>query len=142
MNGLRTLVRLHDRQLDERSRSLAGLHEQRQQLRDGIAKLEDEMSAERIKASNSPDFLFAYPAYSKFASARRDNLRGSMADLQGEIDVLQEEVSEAYGELKRFEIVQEAHEVRARSEENRKEQAELDEVGANMHRRRAKTVNP
>lgn len=142
MNGLRTLVRLHDRRLEERSRSLAGLHDQRRQLRNGVRRLEEEMSAERIKASNSLDLLFAYPAYSKFASARRDNLLGSMDDLQGEIDKLEEEVSEAYGELKRFEIVQEAHEVRARSERDRKEQAELDEVGANMHRRRTKAGNP
>jgi hypothetical protein len=52
------------------------------------------------------------------------------------MEKLQEEIAEAFREVKKFEIAQENIKKRAAEEEKRKETVMLDEVAAQQHRRK------
>lgn len=63
---------------------------------------------------------------------------GMLEMVRAEIVRAREELAEAYNELKTFEITQRERDRRAQEERDKKEQAFLDEVGLNIHRRKDK----
>ncbi len=70
------------------------------------------------------------------ALERRKKLRESIADLGLAIDAARAEVREAFQEVKKYELARDNYERREREKVARREQRELDELGANMHRRK------
>ncbi|MCC2113992.1 MAG: flagellar FliJ family protein, partial [Hyphomicrobiales bacterium] len=68
------------------------------------------------------------------AMQRRDNLVASADELRQQLEQAQDELAEAAEELKRFELLDEREQERARGAVAAAEQAELDEIGRRQAR--------
>jgi flagellar export protein FliJ len=102
------------------------------------ADLDREIKTEQDRAGISDPSHFAYPTYAKAAITRRDNLMRSAGELKMQLDDAQAALGEAFEELKKVEMLEQRDQQRERTEQNAREQAELDRIGAmNFHRARA-----
>jgi flagellar export protein FliJ len=77
-----------------------------------------------------------YAGYAKALIERRETIEQSIRECDQQIAAATEEVREAFGELKKFEIARANRERRAQEAAGRVEQAGFDEMGLSIHRRR------
>ena len=136
MTDLGSRVRVHSGVLDEKCQKLAGLEELAGKMHEDLENLEAELDSEQRAATGSIEGTIAFPAFVAAALERRKKLRESIAGLGLAIDAARAEVREAFQEVKKYELAQEIHERREREKVARREQRELDELGANMHQRK------
>ena len=123
--------------MDEKRRKLAELQRLEDELREQIANLEEQLVAEQKTASENPgEGGLAYANFARQVIQRRENLQDSLSQMAHVILSAREDLAESYRELKKYEAVQKNREQRERAEQNRMEQAVLDEVGLSMHRSR------
>jgi flagellar export protein FliJ len=137
MKALPALVRLHRWQLDERRRDVAELERLVADLQAQRSGLDTEMAAEQTIARAAGPGAFAYPGFAQGVIARRARLDASIAELNDRIAAARELLDVQFRELKRYEIAEDSRQRRARYAADRRAQTMLDEVGLEMHRRRA-----
>lgn len=136
MSSLKTVIRLHKWQLDEKRRALVELQNLREHLLEEVARLEAEVERERETARTNFEASFTFPAYAKAAKDRHQRLDQSIAQVDQRIAAADEAVAEAYRELKKFELAEEEREKREALKLRRKQDATLDETAAIGFRRR------
>ena len=136
MTAMGSLVRVHSWALNEKRQKLAGLQELADKMHQDLEHLEAELNDEQRAAAGSMEGTIAFPAFVAAALERRKKLRESIADLGLAIDAARAEVREAFQEVKKYELARDNHERRERAKVARREQRELDELGANMHQRK------
>lgn len=136
MSTLESLIRLHRWQLDERRRQLADLDTLASKLRDEQARLADEEKAEQGVAAQSPEAATAYGAYARRLVERRRKLAESVASVEQQIMQARDALSEAFREVKRYEIAAANRAAQQGKRTARREQAGLDEIAAETDRRR------
>lgn len=141
MNSLKTVIRLHKWQLDEKRRALVELQNLRDHLQMEIHRLEEEVGREAALASQDFEAARAFPNYAKMARTRHDKLDQSVAKVDEQIAAANEEVAEAYRELKKFELAEEEREKREALKLRRKQEAVLDETASIRFRRRQEEEN-
>jgi flagellar export protein FliJ len=137
MSALDQLVRLHGWTLDERRRKVTDLEQLSERLQADLTRLDGDLLREEKTAVGSLELQAAFTAYAAVARKRRERLARSIADLALEIERAQEEVSEAFQELKRYEQALANRKSREASAQQRREQTAADEIGLQMHRRRS-----
>ena len=135
MKSRETLIRLHRFQVDEKRRQVADIEAMIADFRRMEQDLEHQITSEQERSGISDVTHFAYPTFAKAANDRRNNLLASIEELEGQLAEAKEEFSEAYSELKKYELMQEKEVDRRRGEVSAIEQRELDEVGIDTHRR-------
>ncbi len=138
MRGLPTLIRLNRWRLDEKRRRYTELERSKDDLLAQRARLAAELEAERAVAGASIEASRTYPAYYRNMVSRRDRLADAVGDIQRRLEAAAEEITVAFGELKKFETVQTNLERRQQAEIARKEQILLDEIGIEVFRRSGK----
>ena len=127
--------------MDEKRRKLAELQGLEDELRGQITRLEEQLIAEQKTASENPgEGGLAYANFAQHVIQRRENLQDSLSQMAHVILSAREDLAESYRELKKYEAVQKNRERRERVEQNRMEQAVLDEVGLSMHRSRIRAA--
>lgn len=136
MSALPTLIRVSKWNMEEKRRTLVGLETLMANLVAARQKIEDDLEREQHSARHDEEALVFYGNYARAVIHRRETLELSMADLQEKIDVAHQEVTEAFQEVRRYEIVWERHQERETAEFLRKEQNTLDEMSMEMMRRR------
>ena len=136
MRSRETLIRLQKWQVDEVRRKLADLESMRVEFEKRKIELEASVADERRFGETSPIGVYAYPSFARAMNDRRRKLEESIRGLEREILVTKDALNEAYGELKKAELLEEQRQERERTEENRREQGELDEVALKTFRRR------
>ena len=136
MTAFGSLVRVHSWALNEKRQKLADLEYLADKMRQDLARLEAELNDEQRAAAGSIEGTIAFPAFVAAALERRKKLRESIADLGLAIDVARAEVREAFQEVKKYELARDNDERREREKAARREQNELDELGANIHQRK------
>ena len=136
MTALGSLVRVHTWALNEKQQTLAGLEELAEKIRKDLESLEAEMLQEQSAATGSIEGTIAFPAFVAAALERRKKLRVSIANLDLGIEAAREEVREAYQEVKKYELARDNHQRREQDRVALRERNALDELGANLHRRR------
>jgi flagellar export protein FliJ len=136
VSALDQLVRLHGWTLDERRRKVVDLEQLCERLQADLDRLDGELKREEATASGSIELQAAFTAYAAVARKRREKLARSVADVGLEIARAQDEVTEAFQELKRYEQALANRKSRAADEQRRRDQNAADEVGLQIHRRR------
>ena len=106
MKSRDTLIRLKRFHVDEKRRRVAQIEAMIAEFHRMANDLEREISTEETKAGITDPGHFAYPTYAKAAMTRRDNLRQSAANLNGQLEDAQAELQEAFDELKKVEILE------------------------------------
>jgi len=135
VKGLPNLIRLHRWRLDEKRRRLTDLERLAAELRERRARLAAELRAEQEAARSSIEGQFIYGSYARAVIERREKLAQSIASAEEEVAEAAAQVTEAFQELKRFELAQAQRERAVRARAARIEQALLDETGLERYRR-------
>ena len=130
MKSRETLIRLKKFQVDEKRRKVAQIEAMIAEFERIAADLEREIKVEQDRAGIHDPAHFAYPTYAKAAMARRENLKRSADELKTQLDDAKAMLGEAFEELKKVEMLDERDHAREKAEENAREQAELDRIGA------------
>jgi flagellar export protein FliJ len=136
MSTLESLIRLHKWQLDERRRDLATLEELAQKLAEERRKLDAEDAREQQAAAASPEAAWSYAGYAKGVIDRRQKLAQSTAETLLQIARAREALSEAFQEMKRYEIAEDNRLRLAAQREQKRQQRVLDDLGTEAYRRK------
>jgi flagellar export protein FliJ len=134
---MRQLIRLHRWELDEKRQRLAEFELLESRLLDDLKRLEGDMENEAAIAESSPESALAYPGFVAAALKRRENLRNSIHEIEARIIEAREEVTQAFQEVKRFELALEKQLGREQELHRRREQSQMDDHAAEGFRRRA-----
>lgn len=137
MKGLQNLIRVHKWKLDEKRRELADFESLRAEFVKQLRTLEEEQRKEQEVAGNNPEVGFSFANYAAAAKQKRDNIRASIEEVDSKIAELNDEVSDCYQELKKYQVALDARGVREKYERNRIEQMGLDEIAIELHRRKS-----
>jgi flagellar protein FliJ len=129
MKSRETLIRLRKFQLDEKRRRVAQIESMVAEFERMATDLDREILAEQERSGIHDPAHFAYPTYAKAAIQRRENLKRSADELKGQLDEAKAALGEAFEELKKVELLDERDQMRERSAESAREQAELDQIG-------------
>ncbi len=135
-NELKTLIRVHKFELDERQRKLGNLLRFEQSLENRKILLAERFKEEEAAANSSPVAALTFGAYVDWHIEENRRVDRALADVRQEILDMREEIRAAYQELKTFEITQENRDKRELAELERKTNAVLDEIGLTLYRRR------
>lgn len=135
MRGLDGLIRLHEWKLDEKRRKVADLERLAARLHGQIMDLEEEIRAEQKVSADDPAVAYGYGNYAAAAIERRDRLHRSLQEIETEMTVALEEVSSAFREFKKFDLIRSRNVHREATRRRRAEQADLDEAGLTLYRR-------
>ncbi len=136
MKALRTLIRLHKQHLDEQRVRLVEFEIEQEALRARAAGLAAEVEAEGRMAATSFEAGRSFPSYVERVGAERRALAAQIAELDAAIAEADEAVAAAYQDLEKYKITHGLRERRARVSEDRREQAQLDEAGITIYRRK------
>lgn len=132
--GLSGVVRLHKWQVDEKRRQITELETMRSEIVKQLEKLINDLAAEQNHVATTNVVDINYANYASSVKSRRENLEASITEIDVSIENMKDELSEAFKELKKYEIVHERALERERFEEKRREQERLDELSLNMFR--------
>lgn len=135
MSALPTLIRLARHQMEEKRRTLVGLETLMANLNASLRRLDKEVAREQAAARHDDQSLFFYGNYAQSVIKRRDTIQRSMTELQEQLDAAHAEVTEAYQEVRRYEVVLERQQEREAIEAARREQVALDDMALEMYRR-------
>ena len=95
------------------------------------------VNEQRVAASMPGEADICYGIYAQGVIMRRERMAESIIQMEVKVGEARDALSEAYLELKKYEIAQENRDKREALEETRREQSILDEIGINAHRRKA-----
>ncbi len=135
MKGLDGLIRLHKWKLDEKRQVLAELERLAARLRQELLDLEREVAEEQKIAKSSPEAMASYGQYANAVIARRNKLTQSQSEVEQRMRGALEEVTQAFRELKKYELVKARRDKTVQETEKRQQQAVLDELGLTLYRR-------
>ena len=136
MSKLDSLIRLHERTLDEARRELGRAEAAVASAAAAIDALEAEIKAEQAAAGADLTGQFGYANYARQAIARRAQLHTAHQQAEVAREQVREKVAVAFAELKKFEITAERRAALAQQEENRRLQGELDEIAQQQDRQK------
>lgn len=129
MKSRETLIRLKKFQVDEKRRKVTQIETMIAEFLRMASDLDREIQVEQERAGISDPAHFAYPTYAKAAMQRRENLKASADELQGQLEEARAALQESFEELKKVELLDERDQMRERHVEAVREQAELDSIG-------------
>ena len=108
MKSRGTLIKLHRFRADEAKTKLAGLEGIRADMGRKVAELDNHLSEEGRRATENEIGRFAYPSFARSIRERKEKLAASIAEIERSIAEARIELQEAYQELKKFELAEEA----------------------------------
>lgn len=133
---LKTLIRVHKFELDEKQRKLGNLLRFEQALQNRKLLLAKRFVEEEQAAKSNSVAALTFGAYVDWHIEENKRVDRALEENRQEILLMRDEIIEAYQELKTLEITQENRDKRELAELERKATAMLDEIGLVLHRRR------
>src|SRR5262245_36769348 len=131
-----TLLRLKRFRVDQFKRRLGTLDEMRADLDKKLADLDESVSREKQRATDSDIGRLAFPSFLQSIEVRRKNIRATMTELDKERAQVQEDLTTAFQDLKAFEVAEEERLRRFAEEETRSSQNRMDELAIVRHLRK------
>ena len=123
-----TLLRLKRFRVDEMKRRLATLDAMKSDLDHKLADLEDSVTREKQRASDSDIGRLAFPSFLRSIESRRENLRATLKEIERERALAQSDLTDAFQDLKALEFATEQQAKRLAQIEQRRAQSRLDEM--------------
>lgn len=106
MKSRDTLIRLKRFQLEEKRRRVRQIETMLAEFTRIAAELDREIANEERRVGISDPRHFAYPTYARAASARRDNLKRSIAELSPQVEELKAAEEQVQSELLKMEAIE------------------------------------
>lgn len=105
MKSRDTLIRLKRFQVEERRRRVLQIETMSAEFTRMAAELDREIALEEKRSGITDPTHFAYPTYAKAAIARRDNLKRSRSELEGQLAEARARLEEASEEFRKAEAL-------------------------------------
>ncbi len=134
MKSRESLIRIHRFQVDEKRRRVVQIETMMADFNNKAADLERQIKAEQQKAGIDDITHYAYPTFARAAITRRDNIKASITELEGQLEEAKDELSNAFSELKRLELLVERENMKIKRTRMAREQSGLDEMALNLYR--------
>jgi len=103
MKALKTLIKIHQQQVDEIKIKLAYINEQIHKLTSELEMI-NQKNYEEIKKYSGTEFSFMLEQYLNNSQARQKKISEQKIMFEQELGVFEEQLFEEYAELKKFEI--------------------------------------
>lgn len=131
MADLNPLIRLRKYRVEEKQKILADLFREAERFEMVIQGLLESEETERKLAEEKNDYetTTAYSLYAERIRGQVEFLKMGLEKVNSRIVVAQDAMREAFGELKKIEIIQENREAEEDKEELRRESKDMDEIG-------------
>ncbi|MBI1265737.1 MAG: flagellar export protein FliJ [Alphaproteobacteria bacterium] len=129
------LIRLARFKVEELQKQMAEIERIRASIHEQINRLEESVPEEQSVAVESRDGYLAYGSYARSVIQRKDKLRASLTDVDMEADGLRARLEQAFGDLKKYELLEERRLSRLQDAVRMAEQAEMDEIAGQRLRR-------
>ncbi len=117
MRSRDTLLRLQRFRVEERQRQLVDIEAMIAEFQRKEEELTHQIEAEEARSGIDDPGHFSYPTAAKAALARRENLRKSIGELQGQIDDARAALAADEAELRKLELLVERDGTPARGKE-------------------------
>ena len=125
-----SLIKLRRFEVDEKRQKVNDLESMIMDFKRMAEDLDRQIEVEQQRAGVSDVNHYAYPTFAKAALDRREKLHSSVINLEDSLSEAREELSGAFEELKKIEMIEERDNAQARQKIEAAEQAELDEIAA------------
>lgn len=137
MADLKALIRLKRYRVDEKQKALADLYRQSEIYEAQKEELIRTLEREREIAEDTEDVEAGafFGLYAEGVKAKISGIDKEINKLETRIQIAQDDIRQAFSELKQIEIVQKNRENEEAKELAAKESTELDEIGLEGHRR-------
>ncbi len=129
-----SLIRVKKFQVDEKRRQVLQIETMVADFERMAAELDQQIDIEHKKTGISDIAHFAYSTFAKAAITRRDNLLVSAQDMRVKLEAAQDDLAAAIEDLKKVEMLDAREHQRERDEQQKREQAEFDEIGRLRYR--------
>ena len=136
MNRTDTLLRLKRFRVDEMKRRIAAIDAMKADLERKLTDLDDNVTREKLRASDSDIGRLAFPSFLRSIETRRENLRNTLKEIEREHAAALADLSAAFQDLKSLEIAAEQQAKRLSEMQARRAQARLDEMALVRHLRK------
>lgn len=139
MADLDPLIRYRKHRVDEKKRALAALYAEMDKLEARKGQLLEGLERERILLQENETDLpirMAFQNYARKVAAQLEETDQAIARLNVRIEAAQGDIREAFAEQKKIEIIHRRRQQAAQEALRHKEEAELDAIGIEGHRRR------
>lgn len=137
MANLKSLIKLRRHNVDEKQKVLAELYRQIETIETNKQILMDRLREER-EAVDKNATLEMYAYFGRFSQnihRSLERMNEEKRKLEVRIQIAQDDVREAFANMKRIEIVQTEREKNEKKEQADKEVREMDEIGLDGYRR-------
>jgi len=128
MKSRENMVELRRFDVDEKQQKVADIEAMIQDFSQMVIDLDRQIDVEQERAGVTDVNHYAYPTFAKAAIQRRDNLRASIEDLGVKLEVAQEDLADAFEDLKKVDLMNERGGDRNRGEV-KVDDAEADRIG-------------
>jgi flagellar export protein FliJ len=131
-----TLLRLKRFRVDEMKRRIASIDAMKADLERKLTDLDDNVTREKQRAGDSDIGRLAFPSFLRSIEARRENLRTTLKEIEREYAAAQQDLTDAFQDLKSLEVATEQQAKRLNEMQARRAQARLDELALVRHLRK------
>lgn len=136
MADLNPLIRVRKHVVEQKQKFLAELYRQAEELIRQKTTLLEQLSEEREKLKDMGAEMISYfGPYSEAVKGRVADIEEARGKLETRIRIAQEDMRAAFAELKKIELAQERRDEAEEKAQNKRESAELDEIGLDLYRR-------
>ncbi len=137
MADLSGLIRVRKHAVEQKQKFVAELYRQSEELANQKTTMLSQLDEEREKIQEfGVEMLSYFGPYSEAVKERVVEIDDASGVLEARIEIARDDMRKAYTELKKIEITQGRREDEAEKAINKKESAELDEVGIEGFRRK------
>ena len=131
-----TLLRLKRFKVDEMKRRIASIDAMKADLDRKLTDLDDNVTREKQRAGDSDIGRLAFPSFLRSIETRRENLRTTLKEIEREYAAAQQDLTDAFQDLKSLEVATEQQAKRLSEMQARRAQARLDEIALVRHLRK------
>jgi len=134
MKALKTLVKLHQKQLDDVLRQIGLAEKQKLEIEQALAKILTDAKRE-FESYNTTKYAFMLEQYMHHARFQEKSCKKEIAMLEYQIKILRDELFDKFTELKKLELVLERRQKAYKAMVTKREDKTVDEITVLRHKR-------
>ncbi len=129
MADLYSLVKLHQHELDEKTRELKKFYDKLEKTEQNKQKIQDMLENEKkLLQENTQDVHFSFANFQEKAKSDILKINKSIDVIEKQIFVIRDEMLDIYAEMKKYDMVQQEREKIEAEAQRLKETKTLDEI--------------
>lgn len=139
MAKLDGLIRVQKHTVDEKQKILARLFREQEEHETAKRTIQEQVDSETLVAndmSNDPISRLSFGNFLAGAKQKISDIDAHLEKLEMRIELAQENIRQAFEELKKTEIIDKNRKKKIKKEKSKKENSELDDIGIEGHRRK------